>query len=43
MHGQTCCQAYRTREELSEKWDSSADMYFDKLSDAVSATRGVRY
>lgn len=37
----TCCQAYRTREELSEKWGSSADMYFDKLSGAVSATRGV--
>ena len=37
----TCCQAYRTREELSEKWGNSADMYFDKLSAAVSATRGV--
>ena len=37
----TCCQAYRTREELSEKWGGSADMYFDKLSGAVSATRGV--
>ena len=37
----TCCQAYRTREELSEKWGNSADMYFDKLSGAVSATRGV--
>ena len=37
----TCCQAYRTLEELSEKWGGSADMYFDKLSGAVSATRGV--
>ena len=37
----TCCQAYRTRDELSEKWGNSADMYFDKLSGVVSATRGV--
>ncbi len=37
----TCCQAYRTREELCKKWGDAADMYFAKLDGAVSATRGI--
>lgn len=36
----SCCQAYRSREEMMARWGARGEEYAQKLSDAVAATEG---